>query len=125
MSTTMNATAYAISNMSSIGSTGITDTGNIIMQIINDTQSMQALYNFMKESGLFEYYEETNERHQVEYYYQIPVETWTAITGLEPDWFFRVTMEDGSLFYDRFFDADYKEYDMPDRYIYLSLNEKT
>lgn len=124
MTTTMNATAHAISNMSSIGSTGITETGNTIMQILNDTQSMQSLCKFFKETGIFARYEELNERHQEQYYYQIPIEVWTTITGFVPEWFFRVTMEDGTLFYDRFFDADYKEYDSLDRYIYLSIFEK-
>lgn len=124
MTTTMNATAYAISNMSAIGSQGITETGNIIMQILNDTHSMQVLYKFFKESGIFSRYEELNERHQQHYYYQISVKEWTTVTGLTPEWFFRVTMEDGTLFYDRFFDADYKDYDSSDRYIYLSLDEE-
>ena len=124
MTTTMNAIAYAISNMSSIGSTGITERGNTIMQILNDTQSMQVLYKFFKETGIFARYEESNERHQEEYYYQIPVDVWTTATGLVPEWFFRVTMDDGTLFYDRFFDADYKDYDSPDRYIYLSIFAK-
>jgi hypothetical protein len=30
-------------------------------------------------------------------------------------------MDDGTLFYDRFFDADYKDYDSSERYIYLSI----
>jgi len=124
MTETINATAHAITNMSAIDSGGITKTGTTIIQLLNDTQSMRELYRFFKEYGVFEFYEEMNERHQAHYYYQIPVEVWTAVTGLAPEWFFRVTMEDGSLFYDRFFDADYKEYDEPERYIYLSLNEK-
>jgi len=125
MTLPLNATAYAISTMTGIETGGITKTGTTIIQLLNDTLSMQELYGYFKEARIFEFYEEMNERHQAHYYYQIPVEVWTAVTGLAPEWFFRVTMDDGSLFYDRFFDADYREYDESNRYIYLSLNEKT
>jgi hypothetical protein len=124
MTANINATAYAIMAMSAIEPGGITETGNNIIQLLNDTLSMQKLYSFFKETGIFEFYEEMNERHQAHYYYQIPSEVWTAVTGLSPEWFFSVTMEDGSLFYNRYFDSDYRDFDEKYRFIYLSLNKK-
>lgn len=116
-------TAAAILTIVSTDNGGLTDIGNSIMQILNETRSMEALYRFFKRNKHFEQYEAI-ERNQTHYRYQIPIEEWTAVTGLVPEWFFRVTLDDGSLFYDRFFDADYKEYDESNRYIYLSLNDK-
>ena len=113
----------AILTITSTDNGRLTETGNIIMQILNETSSMEAVYQFFKRNKHFEDYEAI-ERNQQHYRYQIPVDVWTSVTGLVPEWFFRVTMVDGSLFYDRFFDADYKDYDEPDRYIYLSLNDK-
>ena len=117
MTQLMTAAIYTIS-ASDIG--GTTDTGYNIMQILDNKLSMQALYAYFKETGIFEFYEEENDR----YYYQIPVEVWTAVTGIVPGWLFRITLDDGSLFYERFFNADYTDYESPDRYIYLSLNRK-
>jgi hypothetical protein len=116
-------TATAITMLTSTENGYLTDTGNNIMQVLNDTRSMHSLYCYLKNNKLFEKYEAI-ERNQEHYLYQIPVSVWTELTGLVPEWFFRVTLDDGSLFYDSFFDADYKEYDEPDRYIYLSLNQK-
>lgn len=116
-------TATAISMITATENGFLTDIGNNIMQVLNDTRSMHALYCYFKNSKLFEDYEAVERNHQ-HYCYQIPVSKWTELTGLVPEWFFRVTLDDGSLFYDRFFDVDYKEYNEPNRYIYLSLNGK-
>lgn len=91
--------------------------GETITRILNDTCSIDAVYNYFKKNALFSDYKENSGMYQTRYRYKIPADAWTKITGFLPDWFFRVTLDDGSLFYG----TDYTGYHP---YIYLSLNKK-
>jgi len=84
--------------------------------------SIQDLLAYIKEIQVFANYEtaDADEEHVKKYPYQIPLEIWNSETGLQiTSYIFRLEFDDGTIFVDRYFDSDYRDYDMPTRYVYI------
>lgn len=87
----------------------------------NQFGSIQDLLAYIKTIEQFDRYQtvDNNEEHEKKYPYQIPLETWNSETGWQMTDRFCLDFADGAIFVDRYFDSDYRDYDMPTRYVYL------
>lgn len=109
--------------LSKMESDNMTPAGKNILRILKEeSMPMSALLTyFMETPNLFETWCAI-ERNQGLYSFQIPVQYWNFITGfMPPEYDFQLTTDDGCLFYDCYYDADYRDPTEPDRYIYLAI----
>lgn len=83
--------------------------------------SIQQLLAYIKEIQLFDNYQtvDNDAEHEKKYPYQIPLEKWISESGWLITQDFCLVFPDGAIFVDRYFDSDYRDYDMPTRYVYI------
>jgi hypothetical protein len=95
--------------------------GKEIVHILKDTGKISEVLDYFNENpNIFNPWSAI-ERDQHLYQFRIPVQYWNLMTGFsEPDYDFRLTTDDGCIFYDCYFDADYRDPTEPDRYIYIA-----
>ena len=88
---------------------------------LSQIDSIQDLLAYIKTIEQFDRYQtaDNNEEHEKKYPYQIPLEMWNSETGWQMTDGFCLEFADGAIFVDRYFDSDYRDYDMPTRYVYL------
>jgi hypothetical protein len=99
--------------------TTTTTIGSEIMTVLQKDNSVAALISYIEKNGLFDTWKAI-ERDEFLYKYQIPLDEWTRITGLEKLYrYHRDEYADGVLFVSCYYDADYKEHDSID-YMYLA-----
>jgi len=96
---------------------------NIEANLQIQIDSIQVLLAYIKEIELFDKYKTAsyNEEHEKMYPYQIPLEIWNSMTHLQIMDGICLEFDDGAIFVDRYFDADYCDYDMPTRYVYICV----
>jgi hypothetical protein len=98
-----------------------TTIGLEMMSVLQNNNSVAALISYIENNQLFETWKAID-RDDYLYQYQIPLDEWARITGLEkPLRYHRVEYADGSMFVNCYYDADYKEHDSID-YMYLATN---
>jgi hypothetical protein len=103
------------------------------MTLLNEADGMKKLITFLEENIIFDD-EKAIGRETEKFKYRIETSKWTKLTGIDkydlpqhPSHdrtgnFQPFQMpQDGVIWVDRYFDADYKDYDLPERYVYLSL----
>lgn len=100
-----------------------TSIGNVILGILNETNSVLSVIKYFRENQLFEDNLASCERYREKYEYQIPHESWVRATGINMTMDDIAEYVDGNIWLDRYFDSDYIDYDCPYRYVYLSLHE--
>ena len=99
-----------------------TDLGNIILGLMDDTKSINAIVQYFSEHHLFEGFLAPCERTRALYKYQINETIWNNLTGITLGRGTTIEMKDGALYKDCYFDADYREED-EGQFIYLSIYE--
>lgn len=94
-----------------------TDNVNVFQSI----QSITQLLQHIKDAQLFEVYKtlDHDEEHERKYPYKIPLHIWKQHTDWKAD-DFCCEYHDGALFVDRPFDSDFRDYDSPERFVYIS-----
>lgn len=110
-----------------------TTLGNTLMTLLNDVDGMKKLITYLEENNIFED-DKAIERETDKFNYRIESDKWTKLTGIDRydlpqhpthqitgnSELFQMP-QDGVIWVDHYFDADYKEYDLPERYVYLAL----
>ena len=100
--------------------TTTTDIGLEIILILQNEHSIGNLMSYFETKQLFDTWKAVS-RDEFLYNYQIPMDEWTRITGMEkPSRYYRTEYSDGTLFANCYFDADGKEHDSID-YMYVAL----
>ena len=96
---------------------------NIELHLRSQFDSIQVLLAYIKEIEEFDKYKTAsyNEEHEKMYPYQIPLEIWNSMTHLQIMEGVCLEFDDGAIFVDRYFDSDYRDYDMPTRYVYICV----
>jgi len=97
--------------------------GNTIVGILNETDSVLTLIRYFREHRLFEEDIAPCPRDKEKYEYQIPRERWNEATGIHIEMYQLLNYGDGLIWIDRYFDADFMDYDTEKRYVYISLDE--
>jgi hypothetical protein len=97
--------------------------GNTIIHHLNEYDSILSLIEYFRKNNLFDKAIAPCDRCREKYEYQIPQSQWIKSTGIEIDMHSHFIYSDGAIWLDRFFDADYKDYDDARRYVYISLDE--
>jgi len=98
-----------------------TTTGLEIMTVLQKDNSVADLISYIDKNGLFDTWKAI-ERDEFLYKYQIPMDEWIRITGLEKlSRYHRVEYADGAMFVNCYYDADSKEHDSID-YMYLATH---
>jgi hypothetical protein len=102
--------------------TTITTIGREISHILEKENSIAKLISYFEATQLFDIWKALP-RNDFLYNYQIPVDEWTRITGLERPllYLYHVEYSDGALYTNCYFDADYRDNDSID-YLYVALN---
>jgi hypothetical protein len=96
-----------------------TTIGREMMTVLQNDNSVAALISYIEKNGLFDTWKAI-ERDEFLYNYQIPLDEWTRVTGLEKlSRYQRVEYADGAMFVNCYYDADCKEHDSID-YMYLA-----
>jgi hypothetical protein len=93
----------------------------IAKQLQSEFDSIKDLLQYIKAIQIFENYEtaDNNEEHVKKYPYQIPLNMWNKEFNLKWPDTVRVEFDDGAIFVDQYFDSDYRDYDMPTKYVYI------
>ena len=94
---------------------------NIEDNLRSHFDSIQVLLAYIKEIETFDNYKtvDKDEEHEKKYPYQIPLEIWNNTMHLQIMDGISLEFADGAIFVDRYFDSDYRDYDMPTRYVYI------
>jgi|LauGreDrversion2_5_1035112.scaffolds.fasta_scaffold440553_1 hypothetical protein len=98
-----------------------TTIGREMMTVLQNNNSVADLISYIEKNGLFDSCKAI-ERDEFLYNYQIPLDEWARITGLEkPSRYHRTEYADGAMFVNCYYEADYKEHDSID-YMYLATS---
>jgi len=106
----------------------MTPTGTQLFCILSESKSIESLLAYIREESLFveDATIDSDEDFVERIPYQIPLDNWNEITGWQvDDWLFNMAFPDGALFVDRYFDSDYKDYDSPNRFMYIRREYET
>jgi len=98
-----------------------TNLGNIILGIMDDTNSVSAIIGYLNNNRLFEDFQAPCNRTRDLYEYQISEEIWNQLTGITLGHGTVIEMKDGALYKDCYFDADFRDETLG-QYIYLSID---